>query len=346
MESFNKKLHDPDGVESFKMENISKLSELYGLDMSIVSRIDKGFQSENYILTDGSEKYFFKTYNASCSKERLIEIHQVKKFFFDRGMPVILPVPTKENKTYFESSGNFCSLFPFADEKQFEVGQLTETAVISLGKTHGRMHLAGRNADIHFKNEKYRPWNSSEVLQKIGLMERMINKKTHTTDFDMLALDDLKIKKELISDNSVTFEDIGLPADHLVHGDYLYQNVFFDDNDSVSHIFDFEKTNYYPRSYELVRSMMLSCLTGDFSQEEISKAKKYLEAYKKTYPIAEEEIKRGLKLYYLITIHSIRLENEHYLKNNSRIDSHLFPHFNRIKYMAENFESLEKLVIA
>ena len=72
----------------------------------------------------------------------------------------------------------------------------------------------------------------------------------------------------------------------------------------------------------------------------LDKAKLFLVAYSKIYPISHEEIRAGLKLYFLKTINGFWTESEHYLKNNTRVDHFLAPTHGRLKYFAENLDSL------
>jgi len=125
------------------------------------------------------------------------------------------------------------------------------------------------------------------------------------------------------------------------HGDYLDHNVFFGPNDQVSYVFDFEKTDYSPRTYELFRSLMYSFLSGDILDEDVVRAKLYLQSYLEIYPISKDELSRGLRLFYLKSIHGVWVESEHYLKENVRVDEFLLNDLQRIKYLSENYEYLE-----
>jgi len=161
-------------------------------------------------------------------------------------------------------------------------------------------------------------------------------------DFDTLTLQSVGLKKRLIEENSMTYENLHLPCDHLIHGDYLYHNVFFGPDERVSYVFDLEKADYSPRMFEVFRSLVISFLSKDISKRDIKKAKLYLDSYLNVYPASKDELSRGLQLFYLTAIHGTWVESEHYVMHNNRVDGFLGDDFLRIKYLSEHFEEFEK----
>ena len=143
----------------------------------------------------------------------------------------------------------------------------------------------------------------------------------------------------------MSYEDLELNCDHLIHGDYLDHNVFFDKDHSVQSVFDFEKTNYSPRVYELFRSLLCSILSPEMTTVDLKNAKKYIDAYSSVYPLSEDEIKKGLQLFFTKGIHGTWVEGEYYLKNNPRVSCFLSDDYHRIKNFPNNFETLKKYLI-
>ena len=330
--------------EKWNMRNLlSCIDKLYVGKFLFLEHVEKGFLSKNIILKSGNIKYFLKKYRFD-NEERIKEIHSVKKYFSDRGIPVILPIFTKDKKTYFSFGNDFYALFPFVYHKQFERGALNNSAIVSLGKMLGRIHLVGREADVLIK-EKFKTWNREKILEKIALIENEIEKVSTLTDFDKIALESIKTKRRLVLLNHLGFENFNLPCDHLVHGDYLDHNVFFDVENNVSFVFDFEKTEYCPRTQELFRSMLYS-LSGNFQEEDFEKMRLYLKSYSKIYPISKEELTEGLKMFFIRAMHNAWVESEHYLKNNNRVDIFLKMDNDRLQYFSQYYEDFEKRIFS
>lgn len=320
-----------------------KISQLYELcNLTILERVSKGFLSENYILTDSTKKYFLKKYRFDNEK-RIREIHSVKKYFADGGIPIILPILTHDGASFFANDGNYHALFPFVYGRQLEKNIHTKQSIAALGKTLGLIHLRGKKSDLKI-DDFFKAWNKEDSLNKITVIEKKIQETNLATDFDKLAWQTITLKKRFVELNARTYDSYINFNDHLLHGDYVDHNVFFNDDDEIIHVFDFEKTGYGPRSYELFRSMIYTLFREKINEETIERAKIYLDSYLNAYPMSQEERASGIQIFYLKSIHSLWIESEHYLKNNTRIDCFLQEDFQRITYLSKNIDGLIKIL--
>lgn len=317
---------------------LERIFEYYGHRLERAEKVEKGFLSENHILSGGVTRYFLKKYRFDAS-EKIEEIHRAKKYFSESGIRVILPLSTKSGQTFFRFGGGYYALFPFIDRKQPDRSDLTEGMIRSLGETLAHMHWVGERSPFSVA-EKLKPWDAAASLKKIERIEERLREKDSLDDFDELAKESIALKKRLISGNALAYEDLCLPSDHLIHGDYLDHNVFFGADGAVSHVFDFEKVEHSPRVYELLRSILY--IFGDTNfPHGLARAKGYMEAYSEIYPISKGEILRGLKLFYLKSVHGAWVESEHYLKGSTRVDCFLAPDLMRIKFLSEHADVLE-----
>ena len=322
---------------------LANIRDLYGITVSSSEKVTKGFLSENHILSDGKSKFFLKKYRFD-NANRIAEVHASKKYFADGGIPVILPMPLLDGKTFFEYKSSYYALFPFVEGKHLERGNLTEAAIISLGRMLGKIHLLGRESKL-VVGHKFRIEDEEKTRKKIEEILAKVAEVTIPTDFDKAALENVLVKKELLLKNRMTFENLGLACDHLIHGDYLDHNVFFDEKGNVQWVFDFEKTNYSPRTFELFRSMVYSFLSADVTKPDLEGARKYLNAYSSVYPVSKDELRRGLRLYFVKIIHGFWVEDEHYVKGNSRVDQFIFNDCAKIRYISENLDSLIDVLV-
>lgn len=319
---------------------LKEINNLYQIKVKVYEKVTRGVLSENHILYTPNSKYFLKKYRFD-NQEKIEEIHSVKKYFSQNGIPIILPILNNKKNTFFCFENSFYAIFPFIQEKHFERGDITETGIKSLAETLGCIHLAGKKSTLKV-SKSFGVWNKEKSLKKIELILAEINKKPALDAFDSLALETVNLKKKLITSNSITYEDLNLPSDHLTHGDYLDHNVFFDKNDKVVWVFDFEKADMSPRVYELFRSMAYTFMSDGTAEKNIMQAKLYIDTYTKTYPMTKDEIERGLMLFYLKSIHGTWVEGEHYLEKNYRSDHFLSDDFKRLKYFSENIDLLKK----
>lgn len=317
---------------------LAEINKIYGLNITSSEKVALGFLSDNYFLSDTKTKFFLKKYRFNNSS-RIANVHSSKKYFAQGGIPVILPIPLLSGETFFEYTGAYFALFPFVEGKHIERGNLTESAILSLGQMLGKIHLLGKDSKLAI-NDEFKIENEEKTFKKIEDIIAKISEIETPNDFDKAALENVQMKKKLLLNNVMTLESLDLKNDHLIHGDYLDHNVFFDESDNVKWVFDFEKTNYSPRTYELFKSMVYGLLSADVTQTDLQNARKYIDAYSSVYPISKDEIKRGLQLYFVKTIHGFWVEGEHYLNGNTRVDHFLFDDHKRIKYLSENLNTL------
>jgi Ser/Thr protein kinase RdoA (MazF antagonist) len=313
-------------------ELLEKIKIIYKIpDIVSTKKIDKGFLSENYALSTEHGDYFLKKYRFK-NHDRIREIHSVKSYFNKGGIPVIMPIESVFKETFFEHNGSLFALFPFVSGLQPERGELSEKMIISLGQTLGHIHLLGKDNPIQMDDE-FSGWDKAEALQTAELIEEKINQIEEKSDFDKLAQEVVAFKKRLIQRNDINFPDLKLENDHLIHGDYLDQNVFFDEEDKIKYVFDFEKTKNEPRTQELFRSATYSFLNTDFDDTSIKNIKLYVDSYLEIYPMGYEELRNGLIAHYVKSMHGFWVEKEHYLKGNNRVDLFLELNYKRLKFM-------------
>lgn len=316
-------------------ELLEVITRKYGIELpTSVERVTEGQLSENYILTDGGHRYFLKKYRYP-DIAKIQQIHEAKHFFAAGDIPVILSLRSKEGNTYFEQGAGHYALFPFIAGITLPRGNFPSRAMVSMGRMLGKIHLHGAKSTVQLEHKPEK--SSSMDAEKVAEILSHIREKKEKTDFDLLAERTLLIKREIVRQQGiVTAKDLGLARDHLIHGDYLDHNLFFDETDNVSHVFDFEKARYAPRSFELFRSMLTGLIHEDNIQDELWKAKLYVDVYRDVYPIASDELALGLKLFSAHCFQSIWVESEHYLKNNSRVDIFLRSSLDRVLYLRDN----------
>lgn len=319
---------------------LERVSELYGLEFSQApERIAKGVLSENYSLVSNKGKFFLKKYRFE-SANRIKEIHSAKQYFADCGIPVILPIQTNHGSTLFSLNKSFYALFPFVIGRHLAREELTNRAITSMGEMLGRIHLAGKNSRISIVEDSFSSWDKNAFNTKVAEILEKMPDVDERNEFDRLAYESIQLKRIIVEKNSIQYKELGFKSDHLIHGDYLDHNVFFGNADKVEHVFDFEKTQYSPRMFELFRSLMYSLLSSGTLVEDIQKAEVYLDSYRATYPIEEGELKKGLEMFYLKSIHNVWVEHEHYIKGNLRPDLFLEPDFRRAQFLSNNLDSL------
>ena len=224
----------------------------------------------------------------------------------------------------------------------------------SIARNLALMHKLSEKSKPKLSKERINEWDPKKVLSKearedfrnyVAKVTEVINKKKVKNNFDRLTLDILKLKASIEGSFPKNIKITGLGKEHAVHGDYHAQNLFFNKNDQVTHIFDLEKTETRPRSTELVRSMFIICFNSYFTTKQFKLAQIYLKAYKDVYPISHSEIESSIRfMFYKHTLKK-KKKKGHYLNDYKRADILLPGEYRFTKYLSKNLETLIKRLL-
>ena len=324
---------------------LEKIRSLYPIaqEASFLESVTEGFLSRNVILQTPKLKLFLKEYG-SPERNTVEEIHKAKIFFATRGIPAILPYVNEEQTTIFTHQDRQYALFPFVEGRIIRRSERTPKAHSSAGSMLARIHLAGRedHSDIDVPEQK--SWDQEEFLEKAATIEECISRLPELSEYDLLALRSIEFKQGLARVNPITPDMLGIKNDHLIHGDYHGRNIFYNADDEVSHVFDFEKTCRAPRAFEIARALDFMCFAPHYHEEGFAFAQYFLRAYNEVYPLPKDELVQGIMKFYLRSVHSLWPMTEHYLLQNTRTDSLLESQTLRVEYYSKHLEShLERI---
>lgn len=331
---------------------LAQVGREYGLHrVQLVRKVAVGALSNNYVVSSGGTRYFLKHYRAKV-KDRIVGIHAAKHFFSAGGIPVILPLPTQAGSTYFLYEDQAYALFPYVVGKQVHAARsVSLVQARSLGSTLATMHRLSSKKLPRIPAPRLPAWTVAhgrelqlrfeETAQRIL---KIIAKQKAQNQFDRRAQKLLELKVQLSSRNPRQFNTKTLGKPHVTHGDYHIGNVFFNIRGTVSHVFDFEKFELFPRPLELFRSLYISCFDGQFTAENFKKAKAYLRAYNAVYPIRREEFAQAVRYSANRHVYSTWVEAEHYLHHNTRTDKFLRGDWQSVQYFAKHLETFIETV--
>ncbi|HBI17664.1 MAG: hypothetical protein UR60_C0006G0035 [Candidatus Moranbacteria bacterium GW2011_GWF2_34_56] len=194
-----------------KLLNKINLTYNLGGEVEFLSVVNKGFLSENYILKNKHKKFFLKKYRP-FGLARLKEVHQVKKFFNNQKIPVIMPLKTESNKTFFKFKNNYFSLFPFIDKRQVDVNKINKKELESFVELLVKIHLLSKDNCPKLVKERGLSWDKKISLEKSINILNIIEKNKTKTAFDREVKKYLTKKIKLINENKIKYKDLGLKA--------------------------------------------------------------------------------------------------------------------------------------
>jgi Ser/Thr protein kinase RdoA (MazF antagonist) len=326
-----------------QQELFAYISDIYNISQinTISAEMITGTLSVSSIVSDGKDRYFLKEYDKNFTEDRVAEVHKVKKYFSDGGIPILKALMNKLGKTYFTYDGHFYALFPFVDGKHLYREAMPPEAIVSMGAMLGKIHALGVNPGFEI-SKRFQPWDSAEFMQKAKLVLDRIQAKNNKDSFDLIALESVQTKMALVEKYAKPFSALDIGVLHLIHGDYHDHNLFFNEKNEVSYVFDFEKCDMSPRMYELMRSIHYTCIDGTVTEEKVQTAMNYLKAYHSVYPVTQKELKSGIQLYFMKAIHSLWVVDEYYINDNERSIIFFKNSLETINYLKDNIEDFTK----
>ncbi len=318
---------------------LDRIRELYAFPVKVelIERVATGYMSRNFVLQTGTRRLFLKEYRFE-DRARVVGTHQAKAFFAERGIPIITPLIQTNGETIFEYQDRFYALFPFVIGRIVRSADRSLKAYRSSGEMLGKIHLAGRNGFERIAVRQQDAWNPAEFLEKSASIERLIQALPERNEFDRMTLEVLELKRRLAQTTPIKPETLTVKNDHLIHGDFHSANIFYNDQDEVTHVFDLEMSCIAPRSYELARSMDFICFSKAFDDKAFFTGQAFLQDYQSIYPISASELWAGLNMYYHKRIHSLWHETEHYLLGTTRVDSLYINELHMLRWYSEHLE--------
>lgn len=303
-----------------------------------------GFLSDNHILENlNGQKYFLKKYRSKYSLADVEYIHKVKQFFYDGGVPVILPLKNSVGQFTFQFEESIYALFPFVSGLIFDRSRRTPEIDAEAGRMLGRIHLLGMKCELDKRDQL--AWSDAINFEKVvqEILE-IINKIEPKRIFDYESLELLNLQKDLVPVAKAIMNKYELNSNCLIHGDFHDKNIFYDEAGKITHVFDFEKACFAPRSFELARALDYMCLGSGYNNYGFKQAIALLRGYQKVFPISYEEFKMGFDIYYSKQILTVWVVTEHYFKGNTRVDEFNRTLFDALIYLKEHYVEAVKRI--
>ncbi|MCR4314540.1 MAG: phosphotransferase [Candidatus Uhrbacteria bacterium] len=316
---------------------IERLRTLFDIDhVHSITPMEGGYMCKNYRVQTQDGNFFLKQYRNQISSV----VHEIKlaEFFFaEKGIPVIEPLLDRFERPVFWLDGHWLSLFPFIDKQTTSFPELTNSYAEALGHMLGRIHRMGRTAPYgHFQPLRLGD-RMKFIIESIELQFELASRPEHS-QLEQKIMDTLEKKRQWVESSNLPPKEIDLPFDCLLHGDFIYPNVFFDAEGHVTHIYDFEKTCNGPRAYEFARSLIINCFDPGWSPENFKQGKLFLEAYRDVQPLSDDDVAKGILMYSHDLMHSTWIEAKYVIYQVETQMVLYERHARRIEWMARDVD--------
>ncbi|GIO26322.1 phosphotransferase enzyme family protein [Ornithinibacillus bavariensis] len=165
----------------------------------------------------------------------------------------------------------YASVFKRVAGKQLNLTDLSEDIIFCYGKALGKLH----QLSSEYNPSKYKRWSYNDVLNWIY---------TILVDFpnEESALRETKLLQDYFADIPMTKKTFG-----LIHYDFEYDNVFYDENTKSCNIIDFDDSMYHWYVMDIEQSLtsLQDCVHPEMYQQ---KKQYFLDGYRTEFEISDD----------------------------------------------------------
>ncbi len=285
-------------LEGFNLGNIISLES-----------ITEGIDNTNYKLTTSSGDYILTIFEERINEEDLPFYMGLMQHFHDKGIPCPDVVRNKDGKMFSPIDDKLSAVVTFMAGEHAK--NINNHHVKSIGKTLGKMHIAVDG----FEMQRESSVSLSACKKLIDDCARFLKQE----DPEFLDL----LNKELAYQETHYNKYVADLPKGAIHGDLFPDNVFFNNLEEVSAVFDF----YFACTDYFVYGLMLTINAWCFNKEgalDIEKQGILLDAYKKERELSDTE-KETMQFFGRVAalrILSTRLYDWHHPREDAIVKPH------------------------
>lgn len=268
-----------------------RLRELYGIEHShLLSRLG-GLSTINLKVELDARVFVLKQFR-STNEEDVVRFEEVADLLNANALPVALPIVDRWRARHFELDGRYHALFPFVEGMTLHEPSLTEASLSSAAVHLARLHRIEVPAGLRLARRRDRPGLAVPAPERAAsVLERARTSPLPEPVLDLLRRV-IEAKVALLAAGPRASLKAST-AEHLVHGDFHNENILFDSTGNVVAILDFEETHLGHRARDVFTFVNFACCNTGFSDDNLTKAKYFLESYDSSHLLTEREIEAG-----------------------------------------------------
>lgn len=241
-----------------------------------ITLLDKKFSSKYTIKTDKGImflKTYITKYKDNIQNQKLVEnIHLLRHNLYKKNIPVILPLKTNSNKSYFVINKKYAELSNFIQIHPFS------------GKDKELINASDSLINYHNAVEEREYCTNPWFMKYTNFYSLMKHILGQINNIDIPGL----LKKESNTLQIILSSKTNLLLPHLLlHGDYQPFNVGF--SKDKLYLFDFESIMIGPRIYDIAIAACSFALSYNKPKVDIKKMKLFVQTYHKKKRLSKEE---------------------------------------------------------
>lgn len=312
----------------------------YGLPYLLEGANLGGLSTPNLIIKANSDEFVLKQYR----EEDIKKIKKITFFLKQNDFPVVSPKKTLEGNYHLEVGNSFFVLYPRVDGRILYEDSLTKKSLINTVKLLQIFHGLKVHCPLVFKKNIL---SFHEFLKNAQNCKSLIFKNTLGSEIDNLSLHCID-KKITIMEKAFTkkkFQEETYQND-LVHGDFHNENILFNMNDEIVCLLDFEEVHYGCGVKDLMQFIQLACCNTGYQEENLRKARIFLQAYLLKRSIKKETLIFYANRYMYHMANSFFFEKKLYLTKNIKLIDYIKRDLLKLSYLEQHADTFVEQLLS
>ncbi len=268
-----------------------------------------GTAGETYRLETNKGVFFLRLRGARTSGPELVRRdHALRAHLLAHGVPTAAPLATRTGETFVRMDAGVYELYPFVTGRLHRFGDLTELRC--LARVLARFHEVTAAYRLELGEPLYLEQFSLSVPGTPGstrLEDPVCLRAALTGALPLLTAPERQLVRKMqerVEEIEVHYgPEIYRQLDrYMVHGDFTFANVLFQENGEVAGLFDFDWATFGPRVRDLAEAVHFFAsgqsrdnLAGsiwtltDAPEFNLERSRVFLETYAQALPLDAEE---------------------------------------------------------
>lgn len=254
-----------------------------------------------------------------------------------------MPMKTLKGSYHLEFGSSFFVLYPKVNGHILYEDSLTEKSLINTANLLQIFHGLKKNCPLTLKKKTL---CLHEFLKNAQDCKKLIFNNTLGAEIDNLILffidKKITIMEEAFRKNFFKEE---VPKDDLVHGDFHNENILFKKNDEIACLLDFEEVHYGCGVQDLTQFIQLACCNTGYKEENLKKARVFLQTYLLKRFIKKEKLILYVTRYMYHMASSFFFEKNLYLTKNIKLIDYIKRDLLKLSYLEQHADTfIEQLL--
>jgi Ser/Thr protein kinase RdoA (MazF antagonist) len=314
----------------------------YGLPYLLEGANLGGLSTLNLIIKANGDEFVLKQYQEK-NINKIEKLEKITFFLKKNNLPVVVPKKTLKGNYHLEVGNLFFVLYPKVNGHILYENSLTEKSLINTAKLLQRFHGLDEPCPLAAKKNIL---SLNKFLKNAQECKKLIFNNTLGAEIDDLSLHFVDKKTTLIKKafRKKIFQEERYRND-LVHGDFHNENILFNANDEIACLLDFEEVHYGCGVKDLMQFIQLACCNTGYKEENLKKARIFLQAYLLKRFIKKETLIFYANRYMYHMASSFFFEKNLYLTKNIKFIDYIKRDLLKLSYLEQHADTfIDKLL--